>query len=106
MDLKNAFWQIELEEKSRAYTAFTVPGRPLHQFAVMPFGLCNAAQRLYRLMDKVIPQKLKSHVFIYLDDLLIIAEDFDTHLKILSEVAQFLHKANLTIGLKNTFFLF
>ena len=106
VDLKNAFWQIELEEKSKSYTAFTVPGRPLYQFVVMPFGLCNAAQRLCRLMDKVIPQKLKSHVFIYLDDLLIIAEDFETHLKVLSEVAKCLHNANLTIGLKKSFFCF
>ncbi|KAL7735941.1 hypothetical protein ACLKA6_002381 [Drosophila palustris] len=38
VDLKFAFWQIELEEKSRAYTAFTVPGRPLYQFRHMLFG--------------------------------------------------------------------
>ncbi|XP_043659593.1 uncharacterized protein LOC122624186 [Drosophila teissieri] len=48
VDLKFAFWQ----------------------FAMMPFGLCNAAQRLCRLMDKVIPARLRSNVFVYLDDLL------------------------------------
>ena len=106
VDLKFAFWQIGLEEKSKAYTAFTVPGRPLYQFVVMPFGLCNAAQRLCRLMDKVIPQQLKSHVFIYLDDLLVISQDFQTHLKILSKVAKCLSEANLTIGLKKSFFCF
>lgn len=42
VDLKYAFWQIELDEKSKPYTAFTVAGRPLYQFRVMPFGLCNA----------------------------------------------------------------
>lgn len=55
VDLESAFWQIELDEKSREYTAFTVPGRPLYQFRVMPFSLCKAAQKLVRLMDKVIP---------------------------------------------------
>lgn len=69
VDLKYAFWQIELEEEAKPYTAFTVPGRPLYQFRVMPFGLCNAAQRLCRLKDKVIPARLKSNVFIYLGDL-------------------------------------
>ncbi|KAL7723154.1 hypothetical protein ACLKA6_018414, partial [Drosophila palustris] len=83
VDLKFAFWQIELEEKSRAYTAFTVPGRPLYQFRHMPFGLCNAAQQLCRLMDKVIPTTLRSNVFVYLDDLLIISADFPTHMKYL-----------------------
>lgn len=44
VDLKNAFWQIQLDPYSREKTAFTVPGRPLYHFKVMPFGLCNAAQ--------------------------------------------------------------
>lgn len=106
VDLKFAFWQIELEEEARPYTAFTVPGRPLYQFRVMPFGLCNAAQRLCRLMDKVIPARLKTNVFIYLDDLLIIADDFKTHIKILGEVADCLQRANLTVGLKKSLFCF
>lgn len=40
VDLKFAFWQIELDEESKPYTAFKVAGRPLYQFRVMPFGLC------------------------------------------------------------------
>lgn len=106
VDLKFAFWQIALEEKSKTFTAFTVPGRPLYQFVVMPFGLCNAAQRLCRLMDKVVPQRLRSHVFTYLDDLLIVAPDFDTHLAVLKDVAECLKKANLTIGLSKSNFCF
>lgn len=58
IDLKDAFWQIPLSELSRPKTAFTVPGRPHYHFTVMPFGLCNAAQRICRLMDKVIPSEL------------------------------------------------
>ena len=58
LDLKDAFWQIPLSEKSRSKTAFTVPGRPLYQFKMMPFGLWNAAQSMCRLMDKVIPHEL------------------------------------------------
>lgn len=101
VDLKFAFWQIELDPNSRPYTAFTVPGRPLYQYVVMPFGLCNAAQRLCRLMDKVIPEELKTNVFVYLDDLLVISSDFESHMDLLEEVAKCLKQANLTIGLKN-----
>lgn len=39
LDLKDAFWQIGLDENSKPLTAFTVPGRPLYQFVIMPFGL-------------------------------------------------------------------
>jgi len=38
VDLKFAFWQIELDNRSKEYTAFTVPGRPLYQFQMMPFA--------------------------------------------------------------------
>jgi len=38
---------IDLKEsKSREKTSFTVHGRPLHKFIVMPVGLCNAAQQM------------------------------------------------------------
>lgn len=59
IDLKDAFWQIELEESSREKTAFTIPGRPLYQFTRMPFGLCNSGQSMCRLMDMVIPSALR-----------------------------------------------
>lgn len=65
----------------------------------MSFGLCSVAQQLRRLMDKVIPSHLKENVFIYLDDLLIISWEFEEHLKLLKEVAEYLKRANLTIGL-------
>ncbi|MCP4194461.1 MAG: RNA-directed DNA polymerase, partial [Planctomycetaceae bacterium] len=41
MDMGSAFWQIPIEEKSRPYTAFVVPGG-FYQWKFMPFGLCNA----------------------------------------------------------------
>ena len=39
IDLKNAYFQVELSEESRQYTAFAVPGSGLWQFKRMPFGL-------------------------------------------------------------------
>lgn len=76
--MKYAFWQIELEGKAKPLTAFTVPDRPLYQFRVIPFGLA------------------------YLDHLLIIADSFENRIQLLKEVAEYLQKANLTIGLKKS----
>lgn len=106
VDLKDAFWQIPLDSSSREKTAFVVPGRPLYQFTVMPFGLCNAPQRMSKLMDKVIPQELKDRVFVYLDDLLIVTEDFESHLYCLERVARALKQAGLTINVKKSKFVF
>jgi len=106
VDLKHALWQIEMEESSRRHTAFTVPGRPMYHFVVVSFGLTNAAQLVCRLMDKVIPQKLREKVFLYLDDLLIVSPRFEEHLDPLREVSQCQKKAGLTIGLKKSHFRF
>lgn len=104
IDLKDAFWQIGLEETSRDKTAFSVPGHPLYQFRVMPFGLCNAPQRLCRLMDKAIPHQLRHQVFVYLDDLLIVSPDFESHLKLLEQVSGHLQRAGLTINVEKSRF--
>jgi len=42
LDLKNGYWHIPMARGSRQYTAFTVPGRGLYQWKVMPFGLHSA----------------------------------------------------------------
>lgn len=106
IDLKDAFWQIPLDPDSRPKTAFTVPGRPHYQFKVMPFGLCNAAQRLCRLMDRIIPHNLKDRVFVYLDDLLVVSSDFKTHLDMLRTVGKRLSEAGLTINMSKSKFCY
>lgn len=106
VDLKDAFWQIPLDAAPKEKTVFTVPGRPHYQFKVMPFGLCNAAQRMCQLMDKAIPSKYRDTIFVYLDDLLIVSPTFESHIEKLEVVAEFLKKANLTINVSKSKFCF
>lgn len=104
LDLRRAFWQIPLSEKSRDLTSFTVPNRPLYRYCVMPFGLCNAPQALCLLMDRVITSQVKDEVFVYLDDLFIITETFEKHMSVLSQVAFALRNAGLTINAQKSKF--
>jgi hypothetical protein len=104
LDLKDAYWQVPLEEKSREKTAFTVPGRPLYQFTVMPFGLCNATNTMSRLIDKVVPFHLKNEVFIYLDGLLIVSSGFERHIEVLRVIALHIKRAGLTINIDKSHF--
>lgn len=104
LDLKDAYWQVELDKESREKTAFVVPGRPLYQFRRMPFGLCNAPQTMCRLMDRVIPSHLREFVFVYLDDLLVVSKTFEQHLDRLSIVAKCLREANLTLNIEKSSF--
>lgn len=105
VDLKDAFWQIPLTPDSRDKTAFTIPGRPLYEFKVMPFGLCNAAQTLCKLVDKVIPYHLRDRVHPYLDDLLITTETLEEHLSLLKDVSDRLRAAGLTVNMEKSKFL-
>lgn len=97
IDLKDAFWQLPLDEASRPLTAFTVPGRGHFQFKVVPFGLCTASQALARLMTHLFAD-LEPNVFHYLDDVIICSRSFEEHLRLLKEVALRLRRANLTIS--------
>lgn len=106
VDLKDAFWQVELDDQSREKTAFAIPNRPLYEFKVMPFGLSNAAQRLCQLMDRVIPSEYRERIFVYLDDLLIFSATFEEHIELLKIVAERLRYANLTINVEKSRFCF
>lgn len=98
IDLKKAFWQVPLDVSSREKTAFPVAGRGLFQFTVMPFGLCNSAQMQQRLVDSLFGPEFENNIFTYLDDTIIVSNDFDEHIKLLNIVFDKLKEANLTVN--------
>lgn len=98
LDVKSAYWQVSVSEASRPLTAFVVPNRGLFQFKRMPFGLHNAPATWQRLMDEVLGPELEPHVFVYLDDIVIVTQTFEQHLIVLEEVLRRLSDANITIS--------
>jgi hypothetical protein len=105
IDLKNAFWQINLNsQSSREKTAFTVPGRGLFHFVVMCFGLKGAPATQQRLMDRLFGPEFSDKVFVYLDDIVVATSTFQEHLSLLKRVFERLKSANLTINLEKSHF--
>lgn len=98
LDVKSAYWQIPVEEGSKQYTAFTIPGRGLFQFNRMPFGLHNAPATWQRLIDRVLGPDLEPSVFVYLDDIVICTSSFEKHLEVLTEVLRRLKEAGLSLS--------
>lgn len=98
LDMKSAYWQIKLSEESKQYTAFSVLGRGLYQFKRLPFGLHNAPATFQRFIDQVLGPELEPYVFVYLDDIIIITQTFEQHLKVMREVLSRLWKAGLILN--------
>ena len=95
IDLKNGYWQVALTDESSAPTSFTVAGKGLFEFTVMPFGLHVAPATFQRLLDHVVTAKMAPHVFAYLDDIVIVSNTYERHMEILTNVFDRLHEAKL-----------
>uniref|UniRef100_A0ABD2WZD5 RNA-directed DNA polymerase n=1 Tax=Trichogramma kaykai TaxID=54128 RepID=A0ABD2WZD5_9HYME len=100
VDLKNAYHQIPMEEHSKPYTAFAVPGSGLWQYTRMPFGLCNAPRTFQRLIDSLFGPVDQPHIFGYLDDIIVATDSFDEHLRWLEVVLTRLREAGLAVNRK------
>ena len=99
LDLKSVYWQVELAEEDREKSAFSA-GAGLWQITVMPFGLCNAPATFERLMDRVLKGVELSTALVYLDDILVHAKSFETHIAKLKVVLERLRQAGLKLSPK------
>lgn len=54
LDIKSAYWHVELNEERRHYTAFTVSGKDLYRFARMAYGLTNVPATFQRLVNVIL----------------------------------------------------
>ncbi|RXN22180.1 Transposon Ty3-I Gag-Pol poly [Labeo rohita] len=85
IDLASGYHQVAVHEKDQYKTAFVTPFG-LYEYARMPFGLCNAPATFQRLMQAVMGDLVFQMVLVYLDDLLVYSNTFETHLSRLETV--------------------
>lgn len=78
LDLTSGYFQVAMDEADRAKTAVTTPFG-LFEWSRMPFGLCNAPATFQRLMGVVLGDLAFEVLLIYLDDVIVFSNDFDTH---------------------------
>ena len=103
IDLTSGFWQQNLEEDSRAYTAFTVPGKGTrYQWTVNPMGLQGAPASFARMMDYVF--RGLARVITYIDDVLIHSKTHEEQRESLEKVFLRMRKYGLKINTKKSFF--
>ncbi len=102
IDLTSGFWQQTLEEESRQYTAFTVPGGARYQWTVTPMGLQGSPASFARLIDHVV--RGLQGVIAYIDDLLAHSKTHPEQLDLLEQVFLRLRKFNLKLNPKKSIF--
>jgi len=60
----HGYWQIPMAKDSRQFTAFTVPGRGLSQWKIMPLRLHSASATFQRALDSVIGADMEPFGFV------------------------------------------
>ena len=79
-DFKLGFWQVEMDEASKQYTAFTVGSLGFFECKRMPFGLCNMPATFQKLMQNCLGELNLTYCLIYLDNVIMFSTDEDDHL--------------------------
>ncbi len=103
IDIKSAFWQIELDAASRPLTAFSTPTGH-YQFRRMPFGLSNSPLTYMRLINNILQGLIGKTASVFLDDMLIVSQT-EEHFYKLNQVITRLVSTGLKVKLEKCRFL-
>lgn len=100
LDLKSGYWQVQIAEKDRCKTAFSILGGGMWQFKVMSFGLANAPATFERMMEKILSGLSWKICMVYLDDIIVFSKSFKEQLDNLRQVFQRLRVSKLKLSPK------
>ena len=97
LDLKAGYWQVEMVEECKPYTAFTCGPLGFYECETMPFGATNAPATFQRLMDNCLGDLNMNWCIVYLDDIIIFSQNAASHIERLEAVFKKLAKAGLKL---------
>ena len=86
LDLRAGYWNVELEESSKQYTAFNCGNLGFYEMNRLGFGLCNSPATFQRLMERCMGDKHLKECLIFLDDILVYSKTFEEHIERLHAV--------------------
>ena len=99
LDLKFGYWQVEMEEDSKALTAFTVRSLGFYECEIMPFGLTNIPATFQWLMQSCLGNLCLQYCIIYLDDIIVFSKTPEEHLTRFRPDFEKLKKAEMKLKL-------
>lgn len=78
LDLRNAYHLVHIREGDECNKAFNTPTGH-YEYLVMPFSLSNASAVFQIFVNDVLREMLNKFAFVYLDDILILSPDTESH---------------------------
>ena len=97
LDLKSGYWQVELDEDSILYMAFTVGPLGFYECLRMLFRLTNMPATVQCLMENCRGDLHLNWCIIYLDDIIVYSKTPEEHIEHLKGVFKKLSKAGLKV---------
>lgn len=74
LDLREGFYQFDLDEASRSYTAFGALGTRLYQYKVLPMGCSISTTMMQHIITGIMGVLYFRNVIVYCDDLLVYSQ--------------------------------
>ena len=105
LDLKKGYYLVRMAPGEEWKTAFK-RGYGLHEYTVMPFGLCNAQSTFQSMIDDVFRDMLDAGVIAYRDDILIYSGTIEEHVfkLLVRQIMEQLSKARKCVSIKKSSF--
>ena len=97
LDLTSGYWQVEMAEECKQFTAFTVGPLGFYECEAMPFGATNAPATFQRLMEECLGDLNLNWCIVYLDDVIVFSSTPEEHLERLEAVFKKLSDAGLKL---------
>ena len=96
LDMFSGFWQLKLDPETSHKSSF-ITHMGQYQWKRLPFGLVGAPISFQAALSKILQGLNWKIVLVYIDDLLVISSDFESHLKHLGLVFERLREANIKL---------
>jgi transposase InsO family protein len=96
LDMCSGFFQVGLDRKSREITAFSSTYGHW-QYNVLPQGMINSPAQFQQLMNIALGPMLDRGALVYIDDILLYNNTFESHLDTLEQLLGRLSDANLKL---------
>ncbi|MBW0502306.1 hypothetical protein O181_042021 [Austropuccinia psidii MF-1] len=104
MDALKGFHQNVLTDNAKKLPRIIVHCG-IFEYLRIPFGIKNAPFHYQRMMNTLLPEELsEGWLIIYIDDIIVFSETWDSHLSRLERVLQEIVQVNMKISLKKCHF--